>query len=512
MVAIIDFFDRGWRMNPRATAYIMDGDAWSYERAGSLSCRLAAALRSADLPADAKIAVLSPNSPLAMICILGIWRAGYTWVPLNAANPAADNRNLVTRFDCCALLFDSQYSNIVDETCASVPAVRLTVSMDNLVDWVAPYSDVPPQVPYQPDDTVAIMPTGGTTGPAKGVMITHRSISVAFAHMMLLLQYRADDSIVNLAAAPITHTAGLLSMPATARGGTVVILPKPEPRRVLDAISRHRVTDLFLPPTMIYRLLGTDGVRDADLSSLRYFIYGAAPMSLDKLRSAIDVFGPVMTGAYGQVEAFAAIAYLRPEEHLIDGKIAPDTRLSSCGRPYPLIDVRTLDEKGVAVSAGTTGEICVRGDLVMKGYYHDREQTETTIVDGWLHTGDIGHLDGAGYLHITDRKKDMIISGGFNVYPSEIEQVIWSHPAVMDCAVIGTPHDDWGEAVTAVVELNPGMEVSPAELRKLCHDRLGGIRTPKIIEVVESLPRSANGKVLKREVRRRYWSGLNRAI
>jgi acyl-CoA synthetase (AMP-forming)/AMP-acid ligase II len=191
---------------------------------------------------------------------------------------------------------------------------------------------------------------------------------------------------------------------------------------------------------------------------------------------------------------------------------APDTRLSSCGRPYPLIDVRILDENSVAVPAGTAGEICVRGDLVMKGYYHDQEQTETTIVDGWLHTGDIGHLDDEGYLHVTDRRKDMIISGGFNIYPSEIEQVIWSHPAVMDCAVIGTPDDDWGEAVAAVVELNPGMAVSAEELRKLCHDRLGGIRTPKRIEIVQALPRSASGKVLKREVRRPYWSGLDRAI
>jgi acyl-CoA synthetase (AMP-forming)/AMP-acid ligase II len=170
--------------------------------------------------------------------------------------------------------------------------------MDDLADWTAPHPDVPPQVPYHPDDIVAIMPTGGTTGPAKGVMITHRSISVAFAHMMMLLHYRAGEPIVNLAAAPITHTAGLLSMPATARGGTVVILHKPEPRGVLAAISRYRVTDLFLPPTMIYRLLGT-GASAANVSSLRYFIYGAAPMSLDKLRSAIDVFGPVMTGAYG---------------------------------------------------------------------------------------------------------------------------------------------------------------------------------------------------------------------
>jgi len=511
-VAIIDFFDRGWRINPDGPAYVTDTEQWSYREAGQLSCRIARGLRAAGLSPDAKVAVLSPNTPTAMISILGIWRAGLTWVPLNAANPTPDNRNLLERFDCSALLFHSSQRATMEEIRSSLPAVSLFVCLDeqlgdcpSLEQWTAGQQSTKPDVEYPQDGLVAIMPTGGTTGPSKGVMLTHRGISVAFAHMMLLLAYRADEAIVNLAAAPITHTAGLLSMPTTARGGTVVLLPRAEPEAVLEAIERHRVTELFLPPTVIYRLLESEPVLSRAHDSLRYFLYGAAPMSLDKLRRALDIFGPVMTGAYGQVEAFAAIAYLRPEEHFINGEQAPDSRLSSCGRPYPLIDVRILDEAGQQAPPGAPGEICVQGDLVMRGYYRDPENTAATIIDGWLHTGDIGYLDDTGYLHITDRKKDMIISGGFNVYPAEVEQVLWRHPAVLDCAVIGVPDQDWGEAVTAVVELKPGAEATTAELRAMCREALGGVRTPKRIEFVHSLPRSPTGKVLRRSVRDQYW-------
>jgi len=518
-VAIIDFFDRGWRINPDGRAYVTDTEQWSYSEARQLSCRIAHALRAAGLGPDAKVAVLSPNTPTAMISILGIWRAGLTWVPLNTANPMPDNRNLLERFDCSALLFHSSQHATVKELRGSLPAVALFVCLDEHLDdcqsleqWTTGQPSTHPDIEYLADAVVAIMPTGGTTGPSKGVMITNRGIAAAFAHMMLLLVYRADEAIVNLAAAPITHTAGLLSMPTTARGGTVVILPRPEPTAVLEAIERHRVTELFLPPTVIYRLLESDSVLSCDHDSLRYFLYGAAPMSLDKLRRALDIFGPVMTGAYGQVEAFAAIAYLRPEEHFINGDQAPDSRLSSCGRPYPLIEVRILDEAGQQTRSDVPGEICVRGDLVMRGYYKDPEHTAATITDGWLHTGDIGYLDDTGYLHITDRKKDMIISGGFNVYPTEVEQVLWRHPAVLDCAVIGVPDEDWGEAVTAVVELNSGAEVTAVELRALCREALGGIRTPKRIQFVDSLPRSPTGKVLRRDVRDRYWKDHTRLI
>jgi acyl-CoA synthetase (AMP-forming)/AMP-acid ligase II len=357
------------------------------------------------------------------------------------------------------------------------------------------------------DDVVAVTPTGGTTGLPKGAMNTHRTFAVCFAHLMMAFQYGANEPIVNLAAAPMTHAAGMMSMPASARGGTVVILEKPERTAVLDAIEQHRVTEFFLPPTVIYRLLDTPGIEERDFSSLRYVLYAAAPMSVDKLRRALEVFGPVMMECYGQVEAFAAISYLRPEEHFVDGQVAPDARLSSCGRPYPLISVAILDDDNRPVAAGTKGEICVRGDLVMKGYYNAPDKTEETIVDGWLHTGDVGHLDDDGYLHITDRKKDLIISGGVNIYPQEIEQVIWGHPAVRDCVVIGVPDHEWGEAVKAVVELNDGLQVSDSELMALCKKRLGGVRAPKSVDFIDTLPRSPNGKVLKRDVREPYWSG-----
>ncbi|MFT7576192.1 MAG: acyl-CoA synthetase (AMP-forming)/AMP-acid ligase II, partial [Alphaproteobacteria bacterium] len=317
---------------------------------------------------------------------------------------------------------------------------------------------------------------------------------------------------VNLAAAPMTHTAGNVSLPTTARGGTVVILTRPDPELLIDAIEKHGVTELFLPPTVIYMLLNYPGVESRDFSSLRYFMYGAAPMSIEKLRQSIEVFGPVMMEGYGQMEAFASIAYLAPEEHFAQDGIAPAQRLSSCGRPTPLTNVAIFDENGRRLEAGQAGEICVQGDIVMKGYYKNPEQTEATIIDNWLHTGDVGHLDVDGYLHITDRKKDMIISGGFNVYPSEVEQVIWEHQAVQDCAVIGVPDSKWGEAVTAVVELKPGNSVTAEELIAVCRDRLGGVKTPKTVDFVALLPRSANGKVLKKDVRAKYWRDAERKI
>jgi len=220
----------------------------------------------------------------------------------------------------------------------------------------------------------------------------------------------------------------------------------------------------------------------------------------------------VMMGGYGQTECPASIAFLPPDEHFVDGRIAPDERLSSVGRPSPLIRVEILSDDNDILALGETGEICVRGDLVMKGYYKAPDKTAEAIVDGWLHTGDIGHIDAEGYLHITDRKKDMIISGGFNVYPSEVEQVIWSHPAVRDCAVIGVPDAGWGEAVKAVVELNSGQIVTADELTALCKERLGSVKTPKTINFVTELPRSPVGKVLKKDLREPYWRDANRRI
>jgi acyl-CoA synthetase (AMP-forming)/AMP-acid ligase II len=346
----------------------------------------------------------------------------------------------------------------------------------------------------------------------KGVMNTHRSYQTFIANFMIRVSYPSDQPPVNLMAAPMTHTAGLLAVPCTARGGTTVVLTKPDPAAMFEAVAKHRVTELFLPPTVIYRLLDIPSIRQCDFSSLRYLLYGAAPMSVEKLKQAIEVFGPVMMGGYGQTEAPGTISFLRPEEHFVDGRIAPDERLSSVGRPSPMVRVEILGEDNRPLAQGETGEICVRGDLVMKGYYKDPAKTAETIVDGWLHTGDVGHLDAEGYLHITDRKKDMIISGGFNVYPGEVEQVIWSHPAVQDCAVIGVPDEKWGEAVKAVVELKAGRTVTAEELIALCKEKLGSVKAPKSVDFVAALPRSAAGKVLKKDLRKTYWEGQERRI
>jgi acyl-CoA synthetase (AMP-forming)/AMP-acid ligase II len=264
---------------------------------------------------------------------------------------------------------------------------------------------------------------------------------------------------------------------------------------------------------VIYRLLDIPDLKQkVDFSSLKYFMYGAAPMSIEKLKQAIEVIGPVMMGGYGQTECPASISYLPPDEHLQNGKIASDERLSSVGRPNPLIKVGIMNDANELLAQGETGEICVKGDLVMKGYYKAPDKTAETIIDGWLHTGDVGHLDMDGYLHITDRKKDMIISGGFNVYPSEVEQVLWAHPAVQDCAVIGVPDANWGEAVKAVVELNKGQSTTAEELIALCKEKLGSVKAPKTVDFVETLPRSPVGKVLKKDLRARYWSASDRKI
>jgi acyl-CoA synthetase (AMP-forming)/AMP-acid ligase II len=419
--------------------------------------------------------------------------------------------------------FTEAFADKVSSIKSKLPKIKKWICIDgspkgvvSLDDFIKNQPVTPPDIQYEADDVVAILPTGGTTGLPKGVMNTNRSLGIFCAHFLIAASYPNDTYPVNLAASPMTHTAGVLSLPTSARGGKVVVVTKPEPKLVFEIIKTQRVTEFFLPPTVIYRLLAQLSpakrwlaklLKKVDFSSVRYLFYGAAPMSVDKLKEAIKFFGPIMMGGYGQTEAPAGISALRPEEHFkngIGGELAGDTRLKSVGRPGPFIKVEMMDDDNNILKQGETGEICVQGDLLMKGYYNDPEKTDETIIDGWLHTGDIGHMDEEGYLYITDRKKDMIISGGFNVYPQSVEQVIWSHPAVQDCAVIGVPDDDWGEAVKAIIELKPGQTVESAEIIKLCKDKLGSVKTPKTVDIIEELPRSHNGKVLKKDLRAKY--------
>ena len=522
-MAIIDFFDRGWMINPNGVAYLQDDKEYRFAEVGELSCRIAHKLLSLGLSTGSKGAVWALNDVTAWTCTLGLWRANMAWIPVGARNAAEENHYVLDAFDCDILFFQKYFAAVIAELQPRLPKIKHWVCVDGeapqvagsvaLDAWIDGQPKSKPEVSYDMDDTVALMSTGGTTGNPKGVMNTHRSIQTFCAHYTIGCPYKAEEKIVNLVAAPMTHTAGILSLPATARGGLVVVVTKPDPAVMLEAIPKYRVTEFFLPPTVIYRLLDIPDLKQkVDFSSLKYFMYGAAPMSIEKLKQAIEVIGPVMMGGYGQTEAPAAIAYLPPDAHFVGGKIAGDERLSSVGQPNPLIRVDIMDDDNRILPQGETGEICVQGDLVMKGYYKAPDKTAETIIDGWLHTGDVGHIDAEGFLHITDRKKDMIISGGFNVYPSEVEQVIWGHPAVQDCAVIGVPDATWGEAVKAVVELNAGQTVSAEELIALCKDKLGSVKAPKSVDFIATLPRSPVGKVLKKDLRAQYWNTSDRKI
>lgn len=507
-MAIIDFFDRGHSFDPGAIAFIAGNEEVTYNEAKAFTCRVANSLLAANLDRHAKCAVLAPNDVRAWLSVLGIWRAGMIFVPVNPRASPAEIVGTLNSFDCSALFYHSAFNGLLSEARGRLPLLKLVICTDLqsdcsvfLDEWLQPASSAPPNVRIELDEVVSISPTGGTTGSPKGVMNTHRSFQTAIANLMIQNRYPSSQRPVNLAAAPMTHTAGLLTLPTSARGGKVVIIQKPDVTALLSAIEAHKVTEFFLPPTAIYNLLESEGVEKHDYSSLKYFSYGAAPMSVERLKRAIQVFGPVMTGGYGQSEAPLTIASLSPEDHFEEGRLADDRRLSSVGPPSALTCVKVLDDDSEEVEPGCVGEICVRGDLVMLGYYKDQAKTDETLRGGWLHTGDLGHFDQEGRLHITDRKKDVVITGGFNVYPSEVEQVIWSHPCVVDCAVIGVPDEKWGESVHAVVEIRATSVLSGDELIQFCRERLSGVATPKSVSFTNSLPRSPVGKVLKRVLR-----------
>jgi len=518
-MAFVQSLDRGAMLNADADCLVQGENRWSYRDVQTLSHRLGNKLHALGLGKGDKASVLSTNDARAFMCVFGFARAGLTWVPANPKLSPDDNRYMLDFFDCRVLVFHSDFADMIRQLRPGLPLLRHWICLDrslsdapSLDEWIADSPATRIDIPSDPDDLSLIMPTGGTTGRSKGVQITHRNMNTFLSAHMASLIYKQSERPVNLAAAPLTHAAGLLALPTLARGGKVIIGSGADPERIVEAIERHKVTEFFLPPTVIYRMLSHPGIEQRDFSSLRYFIYAAAPMAVEKLKQALKVFGPCMTQVFGQSEAPVMCAYLSPEEHFLNGEIASDEVLSSCGYPTALVEMRILDDCNNEVDNGLPGEICIRGDLVTPGYYKQPEVTEATIIDGWLHTGDIGYKDAAGRVHICDRKKDMIISGGFNIFPQEVEQLLWSHPAVEDCAVIGVPDSEWGEAVKAVVELKRGVSVDADELISLCKKEFGSLKSPKSVDFIDCLPRSPNGKVLKRELRDRYWKDQSRRV
>jgi fatty-acyl-CoA synthase len=514
---MIDFFDRGARM-AQSQPCMVDGDTVrTYAEVKTRSDAIARALIADGFAPGAHAAVLSGNSMAAFEAILGILRADGVWAMANNRAPVAENAYLLDLLDVDTLFLHSEVADRIPAFREQCPNIRRYIAIDQPIagtdGWiedmaVASDEPVPQRRAGKAEELGFLANTGGTTGRSKGVMLTNGNWQALVSSLVASMPMK--HAPVNLVAAPMTHAAGPLALASMALGGTVVVLPKFEAKAVIEAIARHRVTYMFLPPTAIYMLLAEPGVREADFSSLGYISYAGAPMSLDRLKEAIDVFGPVMNASFGQTEAPMCVTAMPPHEHLNEaGELAHP---GSCGRANLLSIVEIMDDAGKILPPGERGEIVVRGPLVMAGYYNNPEATAEVSTFGWHHTGDIGLRDEDGWFYVVDRKKDMIISGGFNIYPAEVEQALMACPLVQDCAVIGVPDDKWGEAVVAIVEPRAGAEIDPVKLLADVREVLGPVKTPKSIEVMASLPRSNAGKVLRGELRKARWEAAGRTI
>ncbi len=520
-MSLTSWLDKGASLGADAPCLTKAGQSSSYGEVQAFSWSVARALvRSGVRPGDS-VAILSSNDPTAFACVFGIARAGAVWCPINPRNEATENRELLDLFQCRALLYQASFAPLVEAIRADLPALTTLVSLDS-ADLVDPHLDdwlTDPPTPAimankapaivatmavgeeaePPDDVVALVGTGGTTGRPKGVRLTGRNLETMSA--ITLMSYPFEDRPVYLALAPLTHAAGVLCFPVMALGGEIVVMPAPDLGELLELVAQHRVTHTFLPPTLIYMLLEHPDLPTADLRSLQCLWYGAAPMSAVRLAEAIERIGPVFGQLFGQSEAPMMISTMAPEDHVHpDGTLARE-RFGSAGRPSPLVTVAIMDAEGRLLPAGERGEVVVRSSLVMAGYHRNPEATAEASAFGWHHTGDIGYLDADGWLFLVDRAKDMIISGGFNVYSAEVEQALMAHPGVQDCAVVGLPDEKWGERVVAVLQRRPGTTLDPAEVRAFVKARIGSVKAPKEVLVWDDLPRSKVGKVVKPEIR-----------
>ena len=506
---LVDYLDKGAQLGAASPCLTMgrigEERDLSYAEVQRISHRVARALQRSGIRPGDKVAVLASNDAMAFACVFGISRAGAVWCPVNPRNEAAENRFVLDAFDCAGLIFHSNYAPMVEQIREGLPKVRAMVCLDRTMayapamdDWLSGVGDEPLHV--EPiDDVAMIAGTGGTTGQPKGVMLSGRNLETMSA--LTLMGYPFNGRPAYLALAPLTHAAGVLCLPVMALGGRVVIMPKPELGDFLALIERHRITHTFLPPTLIYMLLQHEKLATTKLDSLQCFWYGAAPISAARLEEALTKIGPVMAQLFGQTEAPMMISIMSPREHFnADGTVARQ-RLSSAGRPGPLVQVATMDAEGQLLPTGQTGEIVVRSSLVMMGYYKDARATEEVGRHDWHHTGDIGRLDDDGFLYIVDRAKDMIITGGFNVYSVEVEQALMQHPDVQDSAVVGLPDDKWGERVVAVLQLHAGRTLAASDVQAFVKARIGSVKAPKQVEIWPDLPRSKVGKVLKKDIR-----------
>lgn len=502
----IDHFLRAAAKTPDRIA-IKDGDLTLTH--GDLAARVnavAAALQDIDPKPQSRVGICGYNTVEHLTAFLGTLAAGKTWVPLNPRNGAEELTRMAEVTAPSIIVADADCMDRFDPGKATVVRGRPTGGSQHAcggdLNLAALMSDFAGRMPKRhdlaPDDVQAIKFTGGSSGRPKGVQQTYRVWHTCIDLMTRAFELDGDDR--NLLAAPMTHGTGTLLVPILAQGGTQVFMPQPaRPAAIIEAIEKDRVTTVFLPPTVIYMMMAEEDLTKRDFKSLKHLIIGGAAMRPDEIKRGLPMFNNALETCYGQTEVPQIVTVMRSRDWLAD-----DHRLASCGRATDRCDLRVVDPEGNFLPTGQAGEIVIKSELVMKGYLDMPDATAETIKDGWLYTGDVAEIEEDGFIYIKDRIRDMIVTGGFNVFPSDVEAVLGQHPAVKECVVFGLPDDKWGEAVQAAIEIHDGQPADEDEIIQYVKSRLDSVKAPKRVHFVDELPRSPVGKVLRREAKAQF--------
>jgi acyl-CoA synthetase (AMP-forming)/AMP-acid ligase II len=501
------------RERPRALAQIFEERETTYADFDRHTSRVANALRDDGVATQARIGFLGKNSDYYFELLFGACKANAVVVGVNWRLAPPEIEYILNDARCEMLFVGAEYYATAAALRSRCPTVKAVVAMDEPhLDWptfaawrdAAAESD--PLVAIAPDDDVIQLYTSGTTGHPKGVQLSNANFHALFDVAEKAQWGLFEAGGMTLTCMPVFHIAGAnMGVFSLGQGATNLVMKEVNPELILDFIPRYGVNYALFVPAVILFLTQHPRVGECDFSSLQKLFYGASPIAEDLLAAAQRLFGCEFFGLYGLTETSGAGTCLNPDGHAAG-------KLRSCGKPYPGLDIEVRDGDGQVVPAGTVGEIVIRHDIVMKGYWNRPDATAEAIRDDWFHTGDAGYFDDEGYLYIHDRVKDMIVSGGENVYPAEVENALFGHAEVADIAVIGVPDERWGEAVKAIVVRAPGSELGAEELIAFARSRIAGFKVPKSIDFVEALPRNPSGKILRRELREPYWQGRTRNV
>lgn len=489
-------------------AMVFEGQRFTYNILEDRTTRLANAFLALGCRKGERVAVLSENSPKYLEVYLGAAKAGLVVTPLNFRLTDNEISHIVNDAEATFFLVGDDYEELAGKIKGQAPCVREWISLDSYSEEFLSYetllnqsSSSTPAITVDERDMAMLIYTGGTTGPPKGVMLSHKNLLTAFQSLIDAGVVEENDTTCMVL--PLFHVAFWPAMSLLMVGGRVAIERRVDIDSILETIQAERCTHINAVPTLYTVLVGYADTEKFDLSSLRSMTYAGSPMPVEVLKRCIAKFGNIFAQGYGMTEAAPTLTFLAPEDHVLEG---PRSRLlASAGKATPGIKIQVVDENDNPLPPGEVGEVTASGENIMLGYWKNKELTDDRLRDGWLHTGDMGYLDEEGYLFLVDRKADMIITGGENVYPTETEGVLYQHPAVLECAVTSAPDERWVEKVQAVVVLKPGGSVTEEELIQFCKGRLAGYKCPKKVFFWDQLPKSAIGKILRKDVKKSFW-------